>query len=93
MHVGYTNPQVQSLRVEGFMCCVVSKKSLNSVLTDPAHLGAKDSRAGWQVGSICMTVTLLKINLTKKNTFPTDNVTYNLPKIKRLFELNLGKKY
>lgn len=79
------------------MCCVAFKKSLHSVLTDPAHLGAKDFRAGLEVGGICMTVTSLKINLNKKKTFLTNSLTYNLPKVKRLFELNLecfigGKK-
>lgn len=71
MHDGYANQRVQPLRVEGFMCCVAFKKSLNSVLTDPAHLGAKDFRAGLEVGGICMTVTSLKINLNKKKTFLT----------------------
>lgn len=90
VHGAYTNQQVQPLRVEGFMCCVAFKKPSDSVLTDPAHLGAKDFRAGLEVGSICVTVTPLKINLNKKTTFPTNNVIYNLPKVKRLFELNLG---
>lgn len=89
MHDSYANQQVQPLGVEGFMCCVAFKK-LNSVLTDPAHLGAKDFRAGLEVGGICMTVTSLKINLNKKKTVLTNSLTYNLPKVKRLFELNLG---
>lgn len=71
------------------MCCMAFKKSSDSVLTDPAHLGAKDFRAGLKAGSICITVTSLKINLNKKTTFPTNNVIYNLPKVKRHFELNL----
>jgi len=89
VHHGYANHQVQPLRVKGFVCCMAFKKSRNSVLTDPAHLGAKAFRAGLEVGSICMAVTSLKINLNKKKAFPINTVAYNLPKVIRLFELNL----
>lgn len=67
-----------------------SKKPLNSVLRDPAHLGAKDFRAELEAGSDCMTVTLLKINLNKMKTLSANTITYNLSKIKRLLELNLA---
>lgn len=70
------------------MYCV-DFQEISSVLTDPAHLGAKDFRAGLEAGSECMTVTLLKVNLNKK-TLPANTVTYNLSKVKRLLELNLA---
>lgn len=50
------------------------KKSLNSVLTDPVHLGVKDFRGGLEVGSICVTVTPLKINLNNKKAFLSNYV-------------------
>lgn len=89
MVAGYTDQQVLLLQVEGLMCCVDSKKPLNNVLTDPAHLGAKDFRA--RSGSMTvMTVTLLNVNLNKKKTLPANTVKYNLSKVKRLLELNLA---
>lgn len=66
------------------------KKPGNSVLTDPAHLGAKDFRAGLGTGSGSMTVTLLNINLNKKKTLPANTVKYNRSKVKILTELNLA---
>lgn len=89
MVAGYTDQQVLFLQVEGLMCFVDSKKPLNNVLTDPAHLEAKDFRAG--SGSMTvMTVTLLNVNPSKKKTLPANTVKYNLSKVKRLLELNLA---